>query len=60
MLKLILGMAMKNYRYDPTQKKNTATKAITDDLAENGIILDEDTVRKYLGEAGELLTSKPK
>jgi len=60
MLKLILGMAMKNYRYDPTQKKNTATKAITDDLAEKGIILDEDTVRKYLGEAGQLRTSKPK
>jgi hypothetical protein len=60
MLKLILGMAIKKYGYDPKQKKNTATKAITDDLAENGIILDEDTVRKYLSEAGDLSRSKPK
>ncbi len=51
MLKLILGMAMKKYGYNPESNKSPATKAITDDLSDYELKLDEDTVRKYLKEA---------
>lgn len=60
MLRMILGMAMKKYEYDPSSKKNTATKKIADDLAEYGLDLNEDTVRKYLNEARDLSSQKPK
>ncbi len=49
--RLILGMAIRGYRYDPRAAKSRAIKDITDDLTLLGIRLDEDTVRKYLSEA---------
>lgn len=59
MLKLIIGMAMDAYRYDPTASRNSATgekngsiKAV---LELKGISIDADTIRKYLDEAKELL-----
>lgn len=59
MLKLIIGMAMDAYGYNPDAPKNKATgenngsiKAALDRL---GIGVDADTVRKYLNEAKELL-----
>jgi hypothetical protein len=60
MLRLILGMAMKKYKFDPNKKMNSATKEIADDLAEYGLGLDEDTVRKYLKEARDLSSQNPK
>ncbi|MFZ2737158.1 MAG: hypothetical protein WBI20_14085 [Burkholderiaceae bacterium] len=60
LLKLLIGMAIEGYSFDPTALKNTATKEIADDLAKHGIGLDEDTVRKYLKEAtSTVLPAKP-
>lgn len=51
LLKLILGMAIHGYGYDPKATKSTQISAIASDLQILGLALDEDTVRKYLNEA---------
>ena len=56
LLKMVLGMAIDSYRYDPVAKKSEATKQIADDLAKLGIGIDPDTVRKYLKEAVNTVT----
>ena len=48
MLKMIISMAVKGYRYDPAATKNDAVVEITKDMEELGITLSDDTVRKYL------------
>ena len=55
LVKLVIGMAIKGYRYDPAAGRNAATSEIADDLAALGIPLDQDTVRKWLKEGIELL-----
>lgn len=55
LLKLIIGMAIKGYGHDPKAARGPTAKEIAGDLALQGIPLDEDTVRKYLAEARELL-----
>lgn len=55
LLKLIIGMAIKGYGHDPKAARSPTAKEIAGDLALHGIPLDEDTVRKYLAEAKELL-----
>jgi hypothetical protein len=54
-LKLIIGMAVIGYRYDPGRPRNDATTDISNDLAQLGVPLDPDTVRKWLREASQLL-----
>ncbi|MCG5234205.1 hypothetical protein [Xanthobacter oligotrophicus] len=54
-LKLIIGMAVKKYRYDPKAARNSAVTNIANDLNELGIGIDVDTVRKWLKEAAEEL-----
>lgn len=56
LLKLVLGMALDSYGYQPKAKKNEATGQIVSDLAKYGIGIDADTVRKYLKEAAETVT----
>lgn len=53
--KLIIGMAIGGYKYDPSKAKNTATHDIHTDLGNLGIELDEDTIRKWLKESAQLL-----
>ncbi len=53
LLKLVIGMAIKGYKHDPTVLKSHAPKEIADDLAELGISITDDTVRKYLKQAVE-------
>lgn len=63
LLKMVFGMAIDSYGYDPLAKKSEATKQIVDDLAKLGIGIDPDTVRKYLKEAANTVTyemPKPK
>lgn len=61
LLKLVIGMAVKGYRYDPAASKNAATKEIADDLAGLGITITDDTVRKYLKQAADaVLPAKPR
>ena len=58
MLKLILGMAMAAYQYNPLSTRNSATGnnkgSIKHELEKIGLKIDEDTIRKYLEEAKEI------
>lgn len=62
LLKLVLGMAVASYGYDPKEKRNSASGdnsgSIADSLAAIGLNIDSDTVRKYLKEAKELYADK--
>ena len=55
MLKLIIGMAVAGYRFDPKLKRSDSVPEIVNDLEKLGVPLDPDTVRKYLREGAELL-----
>lgn len=55
LLKLVIGMAIKGYGYDPRESRSLKVKEIADDLLIQGIPLEADTVRKYLHEAKDLL-----
>jgi hypothetical protein len=55
LLKLIIGMAQGGYGLDFTASRSPITKQIADDLQRCGVGLDEDTVRKYLQEAKDLV-----
>jgi hypothetical protein len=56
LLKLILGMAIEGYSYDPKATKSAHISEIASDLQIVGLALDEDTVRKYLNEAKALFS----
>ena len=55
--RLIIGLAIHGYKYNPKADRNSATKEIADDLERSGIPLDVDTVRKWLKESAEELPS---
>lgn len=55
LLKLVIGMAIKGYGYDPKATRSPTAQEVADDLVRLGIPLEADTVRKYLKEAAELL-----
>lgn len=63
LLKLVIGMAIGGYTYNPEAARSSASTEIASDLAEHGISLDDDTVRKWLKEAAETVlegkASKP-
>ena len=64
LLKMILGMAIKKYRYEPGKSKNEATGdgagSILSDLDRIGIKIDSGTIRKYLKEAEDKVDFTPK
>ena len=49
--KMILGMAIEQYGYDPREKKSSAITDILDDLLRHGIRVDNSTIRTGLREA---------
>jgi len=55
LMKMVLGMAVQKYKYDPEASRNSATGenkgSIVGDLQASGLSLDADTVRKHLKEA---------
>ncbi len=54
LLKMIVGMAIRAYKYEPKSKNNgVAIEEIRQDLEEKGIPLSDDTIRNYLKEAVE-------
>ena len=58
MLKIIIGMAIDAYGYDPKSNRNQATgekNGISAKLKTHDINVTDDTIRKYLTEAKELL-----
>jgi len=57
--KLVIGMAMDGYKYNPTAKRNDATSEIANGLQELGIGLDVDTVRNWLQRAAAVLPDTP-
>lgn len=58
-LKLIIGMAIHGLGYVPSASKSPIPKEIATKLAELGMPLDPDTVRKWLREAAEVLPEQP-
>ena len=55
LLKLVIGMAIRGYGYDPSQRRSETVSEIAADLDRAGVGLDVDTVRKWIREASELL-----
>lgn len=53
--KLVIGLAMVAYAYDPKAARSEVTAEIASDLAERGLTISDDTVRKHLRESAELL-----
>jgi PAS domain-containing protein len=58
LLRLVIGMAIEGYRYDPNQRRSDKTTEIVTDLEKVGLPLDADTVRKWLREATEILPAR--
>lgn len=58
LLRMVLGMAMEGYRYDPSAARSDATAEIASDLVKCGLDVGDDTIRKWLKLAAkELLPS---
>ena len=55
MLKAIFGMAVRGYSYNPADKRSKTVAEIVSDLELEGIPLSDDTIRRYLKEARDLL-----
>ncbi len=55
LLKLVIGMAVAAYRYNPAASRSEVVSEIASDLEKAGVALDVDTVRKYIREGRELL-----
>ena len=55
LLKLIAGMAIRGYRYDPFSKQNIAISEIETDLRLLNIPMSDDTIRRWVREACELI-----
>lgn len=54
LLKLVVGMAVQGYGFQPREARSPVPSEIASDLNQLGIGLDVDTVRKYLKEGAEL------
>lgn len=59
LLRMVIGMAMRAYNYDPAAAKNSAIGDIAEDLRFAGVALDEGTIRKFIQEA-KILVSRDK
>jgi len=55
LLKIIAGLAIAAYRYDPKKGKNEAIKEIQEDLSKLGVSMSDDTIRKKIQEGIELI-----
>jgi hypothetical protein len=58
LLKLVIGMAVAAYVYDPKVARSDKPTEIAGDLERAGVPLDVDTVRKWLRQAADLLPPK--
>jgi len=57
--KIILGMAIKGYGYNPAAGRSNAPKEIADDLANLQIHVSDDTVRHKLKDAFDTIGLEP-
>lgn len=53
LLKLVIGMAISAYRYEPRDRRSAVIPEIANDVRALGMSMDDDTVRKYVYEAAE-------
>ncbi|MEJ6005772.1 hypothetical protein WG899_09455 [Paucibacter sp. AS339] len=61
LLRLVAGMAIDSYGFDPKAARSSTARQIAEDLARHGINIDEDTVRNYLKEAkATILPANPR
>lgn len=58
LLKLVLGLAIGGYSYDPKAKRNDVMKDIEKDLKDHGLVLSDDTIRKFLDEARQTVMDR--
>lgn len=58
LLRLVIGMAVGGYGYDPKSKRSPIPNQIRDDLVKLGLDLHQDTIRRYLNEATNILPKK--
>ena len=49
--KIIIGMAIRGYGYNPQAKKNMAISDIANDIEHLGLSVDQDTIRRWVKEA---------
>ena len=59
LLKMVVGMAMRKYGYNPAAKKSETASQIAQDLEQVDLSLDPDTIRKMLRIASELIPPAP-
>jgi len=57
LLKLVIGMAVGGYSFDPRANRSDKIPEIVDDLERAGVAVGDDTVRKYLRQAADFLPS---
>lgn len=55
LLKLVIGMAVGGYGFDPKASRSPIPAQIASDLQTRGLSMTDDTIRKYLREGAELL-----
>lgn len=58
LLKLVIGMAIRGYGYDVAASRSDVPREISSDLAAIDVLLTDETVRKYLKEAAQLVLPK--
>ena len=58
MRRIIIGMAIKGYSYDPGAARSPIAREISEDLATLGISISDETVLKYLKDAASVLPRK--
>lgn len=58
LLKMVIGLAMGGYGYDPKSSRNAKASEMANDLTLAGVPLDDDTIRKWLRAGAELVPPK--
>jgi len=58
LLKMVIGMAVAKYGFDPGAKKNSATTDIRKDLDARGLGIDDGTILKFLKKGAEEFLDK--
>lgn len=60
LLKMVIGLAIGGYGYNPDAQRSKIPKEIRGDLNQQGLDLHEDTIRQYLREAASILPEDTK
>jgi hypothetical protein len=59
-LKMIIGMAVAAYKYDPYARRSDRVPKLVGDLELNGVAVSDETARKYLRLGTALLPPEAK